>query len=856
MAEVLDVLADDRLVTIGEGAVEVAHEALLREWPRLRGWLEEDVQGRRLHHQLRNAAREWDVGGRDPGELYRGVRLASTLEWAADHDEELNAGERGFLGESRAASERSERRVRRVLAGVAALLVLAVIAGVVALDQRGSARDEATAADAQRLGSRALVEEDLDRALLLARQGVALDDTVRTRGNLLAALLKGPAAIGVMRVAGDPLTTELSPDGHTLAVGTNSGEVRFFDTRDRRRSATLRITPARAPVFGLAYSPDGRRLAVAHADIPGETLPYTQTIGFVVAVVDVRTRRTLLRVTLPRERQLSGVRFSPDGRTIDVTLFTSGFPVPEAATFTRFDARTGRRALGPVRVDHSGRFSPALQLRPASPVLITSDGRRMVVAEEREITVRDTATGAVRDRFDAGAPDSFSTAYALSRDDRTLASGGEDGSVRFLDLRSGRSLPASGRHAAAVTGARFTADGRWLVTTADDGTTILWDVRKAAAGETLSGQSGSIFSPRLTRDGRTLYTTSLNGTVFRWDLLGSRRLGRPFKLGAAGDSKSVVSGDGRLIATGQDEGTISIADARTLRPRRTFRVVRDGSISRIAFVPGSHLLVVGSDSDFLALVDADRGRVVRHLPGHRGFILTPGLSADGRLLVATGTDDNSVRLWSLPDGRQLGAPLRFPRMVYSAQLSPDGRWVSIVLIAETDVPETLEIWDVRRRRRVIRKRPGAGTAHAQFSPDGRQLIVLNNRGTAQLWSTRTWKPVGHPFAGHAGALSSAAFSRDGRTLATGSLDGTVRLWDIPTQQAIGAPLPGLPNQPVSPTFMPDGTRLLARYGTGRAYLWHIGPQSLTRQACQIAGRQLTRAEWREFLPSRDYDPAC
>ena len=56
--------------------------------------------------------------------------------------------------------------------------------------------------------------------------------------------------------------------------------------------------------------------------------------------------------------------------------------------------------------------------------------------------------------------------------------------------------------------------------------------------------------------------------------------------------------------------------------------------------------------------------------------------------------------------------------------------------------------------------------------------------------------------------------------------------------------------------MPDGTRLLARYGTGRAYLWHIGPQSLTRQACQIAGRQLTRAEWREFLPSRDYDPAC
>jgi hypothetical protein len=82
----------------------------------------------------------------------------------------------------------------------------------------------------------------------------------------------------------------------------------------------------------------------------------------------------------------------------------------------------------------------------------------------------------------------------------------------------------------------------------------------------------------------------------------------------------------------------------------------------------------------------------------------------------------------------------------------------------------------------------------------------------------------------------------------------VRLWDIPTQQAIGAPLLGLPNQQVSPSFTPDGTRLLATYGTGRAYLWDIGPESLTHQACHIAGRQLTRAEWREFLPSRDYRP--
>ena len=72
-------------------------------------------------------------------------------------------------------------------------------------------------------------------------------------------------------------------------------------------------------------------------------------------------------------------------------------------------------------------------------------------------------------------------------------------------------------------------------------------------------------------------------------------------------------------------------------------------------------MVVGREKGFLALVDGDSGRVVRRLRGHRGRIYTPGLSADGRLL-ATGSDDKTVRLWSLPDGRAA----RRPRCVSAA----------------------------------------------------------------------------------------------------------------------------------------------------------------------------------------------
>ena len=124
VGQVLDVLAAARLVTISEGEVEVAHEALLREWPRLRTWLEEDAEGRRLHLHLINAARGWDSAGRDPAELYRGARLASALDWTDRHERELDGLERAFVGASRAEAElegerqrRANRRLRVLLAG-------------------------------------------------------------------------------------------------------------------------------------------------------------------------------------------------------------------------------------------------------------------------------------------------------------------------------------------------------------------------------------------------------------------------------------------------------------------------------------------------------------------------------------------------------------------------------------------------------------------------------------------------------------------------------------------------------------------------------------------------------------------
>jgi len=815
----------------------------LREWPRLRRWLEEDAEGRRLQLHLGAAAREWDAGGRNPEELYRGARLASALDWSDAHRGELNAIERAFVNESHAASERSHRRLRAVLAGVGALLVLAVIAGLVALDQRGNARDEAVAADAQRLGAQALTEDQLDRALLLARQGVALDDTVQTRGNLLAALLKSPAAIGVLRGDGDRLVgLDLSPDERTLAFIDHDGTLTFVDTRMRRPAGRPSTVSGFAGVVidavlrpEVRFSPDGTRVAVG---------------GGEPVVLDARSHRVLATLRIGRDRTMYAVRFSPDGRTLSAAIALA----PAGGTvIRRFDARTGRPLGKGTHVS-----------RDLVTLILTRDGRRLVTTGvDEESVVSDARTLRPLKRLPVGAEQA-----ALSPDDRTMLVGGRDGSVRFLDLDTGRVRRASGRHAGAVVESAFSADGRTAITAGEDGQLIVWDVKRSSAGETLEGHAGQITGLAISRDSSTLYTTSLDGKVLVWDLAGARRLGRPFEAGRGSSDvpRYALSPDGRVLALGQSDGNVALVDARTLRGISEFEVAPNGPVRGLAYVPRSEQLVVAGDGGFLALVDPRRERIVKRLAGHSKTVLTPSFRADGRVM-ATASDDPGdpeagvVRLWRLPSGEPAGPPLRYPA-VGGISLSPDGRWLAVTRPPEGGV----EVFDLANGRQ-LGSLLGAKTVWdvVRFTPDGRYLVGGSYKGWARLWTVEEpgpgnlgeeWHPASRRFTGHAGRVEGVSISADGRTLATGSTDGTIRLWDLDTLQPLGTPLPGLPGRYLLPQFTPDRAYLFALTDAGRAYRWDVRPRSWARHACAVAGRRLTPTEWESALPERDYNPAC
>jgi WD40 repeat protein len=271
----------------------------------------------------------------------------------------------------------------------------------------------------------------------------------------------------------------------------------------------------------------------------------------------------------------------------------------------------------------------------------------------------------------------------------------------------------------------------------------------------------------------------------------------------------------------------------------------------MGYAPGGGVLVVGGEHGFLALVDTRSGRIVK-LPGQRDSVYTPSFSADGRLM-ATGSV-HRIQLYALPSGHPVGRPLVAKAEIHDVSLSPDGRTLAVTIPPHRGI-EILNVPTLRRRMTL----PGSETVRefGRFTADGRFVLGASWKGWARLWSAETWKPAGRRLAGHAGGVEWASTSPDGVTLATGAADGSVRLWDARTQQPLGAPLPGQPNRMVLPQFTPDGAYLFAIYGDGgRAYRWDVRPSSWARHACAVAGRTLTRSEWQDALPTRDYAPAC
>ncbi|HKA85893.1 MAG TPA: hypothetical protein VKD21_18645, partial [Acidimicrobiales bacterium] len=872
----LETLADRRLLTIDSDSVEVAHEALLREWPRLRTWLDEDVQGRRLHRRLHDAARSWDATDHDASELYRGTRLGAAADWAAHHGDELSQTERAFLDASQAQSDqeltdarrqaaaraRSNRRLRSLLAAAAIFLVGALAAGLVAVGQRDRAERAGDVATARELAAAANVNVDVDpeRSILLALAAV---ERARTDGGASVlpeaeeALHRAVTGSRVeLRVPGVGGRVDWSPDGTVFATEgpENSGMV---DIRDARTGESVRSFHGHdGDITDVAFNHDGTLLATTGTDAAAR-------------IWDPATGEMIHTIRMPVSDGFSatGPSFSRDG-----SLFAAAFaPVfaPGRGVVKVVDLATGRiaREVSSVAIPKDTIFDPA--------------GTRLAITSWNgpTATLVDITSGnpvlALEGHLLYGIMD-----IDWSPDGERIATAGFDGSARVFDAQTGGqhlAILGTGGHIYSID---WSPDGTRLVGGKSDGTANVWQVTGGGAREqmtltaqdTRKGVTGVAFSP----DGTHVLTGDAGITAARiWDV------------GIAGDAEvanipavAVTAGavdfssDGRQLVATSKAGSVTVWDTPSVTPVRTLGAPSPSS-SALGAAPG-YDAPLASGAEVFSLDVSPDGRLVAAVrfdgtvrvwdveTGRDAFIVDAGplqppygtvtWSPEGDVLAVTTNDGTTGRATVIDrSGRVLAVHQEeFGVALSGLTFTPDGeQLVTARMPTGPPTPDAggVVTWDWRSGD--VEPIIDTPAAFALASPTGRLVATTSQQGTltgsggpVDVWDPAAGRRVA-TLAGSGGAVLDVAFSADGSRLATSGQDGTVRIWDAASGEELLVLRGHYPAFSVA--FSPDGSQLASVGSNGVVRVWALDLAELVQIAEDELTRTLTDEECQQYL---------
>jgi WD40 repeat protein len=814
-----------------ETTIQVAHEALLRQWPPLRKAIEASRRSLQMRSDLERLARDWDRGSRDESYLLRGERLLAFGDWSEQHRDELSALDQEFLTASRRqataeleATRRSNRRLRGLLVGLAVLLVGAGVLAVVALEQRREARDQARRALAQRLAAEvpSLSKTQPDTALLVGLQGLRLASGKAREDSqsALLSLLGRPHHVSTQLVGHTDLVRDAAfrPDGTTVATASLDGTVRLWNAATGEPLGRP-LRGHTAGVRAVAFSPDGRTLASGSDDKT-------------VRLWNVETGEQRGSPLQGHTKAVTDLAFSAVGGTV-----ASG---SEDRTVRLWDAATGQ-LLGKPLVGHTDSVT-GVAFSPTQSLLASA-------GEDHTVRLWDLATGKQRGRS-LRAHRAVVGAVAFSPDGKTLASAGDDMTVRLWSPATGaaRGTPLIG-HTNAVLSVAFSPDGSTLASAGNDRNVRLWSAAGKPRGEPLRGHTDAVGAVAFNPDGKRLVSASDDRTARVWQVAAAQ----PAVLTGHSDDVGGVafSPDGDTLGSGSYDGTVRLWDAATGKPRGApLRGQTDG-VWDVVFSPNGGTLASAGLDHTVWLWDPATGKLQRKLMGHRGEVWDVAFSPDGRML-ASASADRTLRLWDTATGRPHGKPLSHTDGVRTVAFSPDGKTV-----ASGSDDGTLRLWDVATGR----PRGGPLKGHSDwvtgvvFSPDGKTLASSSFDGTVRLWDGATGASQGKPLRGHTDTVADVVFSPDGKLLATASFDRTVRLWDS-SGRPLG-PLVGHRGQVWDVAFSPDSKRLASASDDHTVRIWNLTVDAWVAAACKLANRNLWRIEWDRYIgPDTPYERTC
>ena len=904
---VLGRLVDARLLRVTPGEtedqdrIEVAHEALVRNWPELIRWLDEERGRLKELLGLTRDAAQWDKNGRDPNLLLRGQPLADALKFKG-----LGELEFAFVQASREDEEARERRrlaaQRRTRRLITAVVILSVFGGLASLSglvvSTRKTRQISVQADSLTLALAALKanSDSLARvsdslATLSAQQTRAAQDMRIQRDS---ARLERNAAASARDTASSLAIATAAAAAARENVGSSQEQSVLLAllgySRSRTRAAQTALEEAlrtwRAPqvlrghregsgVVGLSFRQDTRRLATAGTDstvriwdVPTGVVLHT-LVGHTGEVWDVAfnsagdrlasaSRDSTARIWDPatgRElRVLRGhagevlaVNFSRDGRW----LATAG----DDGTARIWNAATGA-LVKTLRVT-SGSVWDATFSPSGTYLAAGGQGGQVILWDTRTWNPVDTASGHKREILN----------IAFSNNDSLLATAAADSTVRIWTLpTSGTGRASRVRFVRQLTkqegniwDVAFNSTTTRIVTGGGDRTVRVFDVATGRELQQFLGHTWNIYDVAFIPGDSMVASASGDGTLRLWSL-GEDRQGLTFETGQSW--AAAYSPDGTRLAVGNTAGEISFWDA-SAHQRSLLRLRRGGNrwIRALSYRP---------DGRDLAAVSPDSLRVWRLDPARPDSLVLLWSRGSGRRdsanfwsvayspdnqLIAAGGGDSLIRIYTADSGRLVRTLSGSRGMVVGVEFDP--RYPRI--LASTSQDWIVRLWNVEDGT-VVDSLEGHSDAvwHARFSPDGNRLVTAGADAKSVVWDVSDPHHVVRRAAlrGHSYWVWDAAFSRDSRWIATAGWDSTVRVWDASTGAQVRL-ITVAGTRPGAVAFDPrNRLAVTALDGTGRLYESATEDiAKLTALARRRLTRSLTAEECQDLLDRRTCPPS-